>query len=71
MRSAAEALARYADIEVAETEVLRLPRSCTSPTRITGTMRGGTGVLDVVEAVHPSAAVCGTPTPEAAALLRR
>ena len=28
-------------------------------------------MLSVVEAVHPSAAVCGTPTPVAAALLRR
>ena len=71
VRSVAEALARYADIEVAETEVLRLPTIMHLATPITGTMRGGTGVLDVVEAVHPSAAVCGTPTPEAAALLRR
>jgi menaquinone-specific isochorismate synthase len=31
--------------------------------------RGRAGLLDLVGAVHPTAAVCGTPTPEAAAVI--
>lgn len=69
--SVAEALAEYAEIEVAATEVLRLPTIMHLATPITGRLRDQAGVLDVVAAVHPSAAVCGTPTAEAAALLRR
>ncbi|MCW2741728.1 MAG: entC [Blastococcus sp.] len=41
---------------------------------VTGTQRrrgarGGAGLLDLIGAVHPTAAVCGTPTPEAAAVI--
>jgi menaquinone-specific isochorismate synthase len=31
--------------------------------------RGRAGLLDLIEAVHPTAAVCGTPTPDAAAVI--
>lgn len=71
VRSVAEALARFAEIEVSPTEVLRLPTIMHLATPIAGRLTGEAGVLSVVEAVHPSAAVCGTPTPVAAALLRR
>lgn len=71
VRSVADALADFAEITVSETEVLRLPTIMHLATPIVGTMRREAGALEVVEAVHPSAAVCGTPTAEAAALLRR
>ncbi|RBY80261.1 isochorismate synthase [Blastococcus sp. TF02-09] len=36
---------------------------------VTGTQRGSAGLLELVGAVHPTAAVCGAPTPAAAALI--
>lgn len=38
-------------------------------TDVTGTQRGTAGLLELVGAVHPTAAVCGTPTPDAATLI--
>lgn len=37
---------------------------------VVGTQRGSAGLLELVGAVHPTAAVCGTPTADAAALVR-
>jgi menaquinone-specific isochorismate synthase len=37
---------------------------------VVGTQRGTAGLLELVGAVHPTAAVCGTPTSDAAALIR-
>lgn len=39
-------------------------------TDVVGAQRGTAGLLELVGAVHPTAAVCGTPTPDAAALIR-
>jgi menaquinone-specific isochorismate synthase len=39
-------------------------------TRIAGRLRTGRGLLDVVAALHPTPAVCGTPRREALALVR-
>ncbi len=56
-------------------ELLTLPNVRHLATDITGTQcRTGpgsdAGLLDLVDAVHPTAAVCGTPTPVAAQLIR-
>ncbi|WP_040338593.1 isochorismate synthase [Candidatus Blastococcus massiliensis] len=38
-------------------------------TDVIGTQHGAAGLLELVGAVHPTAAVCGTPTPDAATLI--
>jgi len=48
-----------------ETEVLRIPGIQHLHTPITGTRPAGVGILDLVESLHPSPAVAGTPTPAA------
>jgi menaquinone-specific isochorismate synthase len=45
--------------------VLHLPNVMHLATDVTGVVRPGRGVLDLVAALHPTAAVCGTPTEEA------
>jgi menaquinone-specific isochorismate synthase len=58
----------------AEPDLLTLANVRHLATDVTGTQRrrgphGGAGLLELVGAVHPTAAVCGTPTPDAAALI--
>jgi len=69
VRAGAARRATGADVTVAGPFVLRLPRIMHLATDITGTLRSGLSALDVAGVVHPSAAVCGTPTDVAAALL--
>ncbi|SOC49173.1 isochorismate synthase [Blastococcus aggregatus] len=54
----------------AEPELLTLANVRHLATDVVGTQRGTAGLLELVGAVHPTAAVCGTPTPDAAALIR-
>jgi menaquinone-specific isochorismate synthase len=58
----------------AEPDLLTLANVRHLATDVTGTQRrrgprGAAGLLELVGAVHPTAAVCGTPTPDAAALI--
>jgi len=58
----------------AEPELLTLANVRHLASDVTGTQRrtgarGGAGLLELVGAVHPTAAVCGTPTPDAAAVI--
>ncbi len=52
-----------------EPEVLRLPNVVHLSTDISGTLLDGGSLLRLAEAVHPTAAVGGTPTPAAVALI--
>lgn len=49
--------------------VLRLPNVLHLASDLTGLTAGDTGVLSLVAALHPTAAVCGTPTVVAAAVI--
>ncbi len=53
----------------AEPALLTLANVRHLATDVVGTQRGTAGLLELVGAVHPTAAVCGTPTPDAAALI--
>ncbi|MGY1916187.1 isochorismate synthase [Blastococcus sp. SYSU DS0973] len=53
----------------AEPELLTLANVRHLATDVVGTQRDSAGLLELVGAVHPTAAVCGTPTPDAAALI--
>lgn len=50
--------------------LLELPRLAHLATDLAGDVVGDAGVLDLVAALHPTAAVAGTPTPAAVALIR-
>ncbi|MEN2742816.1 isochorismate synthase [Microbacterium sp. X-17] len=49
---------------------LKLPNLWHLATDIAGTLSDGSSSLDLADALHPTAAVAGTPTPEALALIR-
>ena len=49
--------------------VLSLPNVLHLASDVTGVVAGDTGTLALVDALHPTAAVCGTPTPAAARLI--
>ncbi|GAA4155554.1 isochorismate synthase [Leifsonia shinshuensis] len=49
---------------------LKLPNLWHLATDIAGTLSDGSSSLDLADALHPTAAVAGTPTPEAVALIR-
>jgi isochorismate synthase len=49
---------------------VRTPAVWHLSTRIEGTPRPGIGVLDLVAALHPTPAICGTPTDAAARLIK-
>jgi menaquinone-specific isochorismate synthase len=72
VNSVASALAPYCSgMFVAETPfVLRLPNVMHLASDITGVVRGQTSVIELAAAIHPSAAVCGTPTAAARQLIR-
>ena len=71
VRSVADALAPHcSSMNVPETPfVLHLPNVMHLATDVTGVLRDGTTSLDLAASLHPSAAVCGTPTPVADALI--
>jgi menaquinone-specific isochorismate synthase len=76
VRSLVDALLPFcADLDVpAEPDLLTLANVRHLATDVTGTQRsrgaaGSAGLLDLVGAVHPTAAVCGTPTDRAGALI--
>ena len=49
---------------------LKLPNLWHLATDVEGTLSDGSSSLDLVDALHPTAAVAGTPTPDALALIR-
>lgn len=61
-RSVAERLASVAEVTTRDPEVKRLTRIMHLATDITGTLREPRSALGLAGLVHPSAAVCGTPT---------
>ncbi|WP_196716804.1 isochorismate synthase [Actinomyces trachealis] len=68
--SALEALEPLcAMVECPERFVLTLPNVLHLASDVTGVVAGDTGALSLVGALHPTAAVCGTPRQEAAALI--
>lgn len=69
VRSVAERLAEVAAVQVSEPTVLTLATIQHLATLVTGQLRGTATALELAELVHPSAAVCGTPTAEAAKLI--
>ncbi|GAA1655541.1 chorismate-binding protein [Fodinicola feengrottensis] len=70
--SAAEALGPYcAELDVPDQpSVLRLANVVHLSTDLTGRLARPVSVLELAGALHPTAAVCGTPTPVAAAYIR-
>lgn len=73
VRSVTQVLAEHcASVNVPdEPSVLHLPNVMHLATDITGALSTPVGVLDLVRDLHPSAAVCGTPTLAAAAVIDR
>jgi menaquinone-specific isochorismate synthase len=71
VRSVVQALAPHcASTEVATTPyVLHLANVLHLATDVAGVLADGTSALGLAAALHPSAAVCGTPTAEAATLI--
>lgn len=71
VRSVADALAPHCtSMNVPETPfVLHLPNVMHLATDVTGVMRNGASALTLAASLHPSAAVGGTPTREAVALI--
>jgi menaquinone-specific isochorismate synthase len=72
VESVAESLAQHcAELQVpARPRVLRLANVQHLATDVTGEITDGSTVLDLVAALHPTAAVCGTPTPTALEVIR-
>ncbi|MDO4242166.1 MAG: chorismate-binding protein [Actinomyces sp.] len=56
-------------VEAPERFVLTLPNVLHLASDISGVVAGDTGALALVGALHPTAAVCGTPTPAASRLI--
>ena len=73
VRSVADALALHCDpVEVpGDPFVLELPNVMHLATDVTGTVTDGATSLGLVASLHPSAAVCGTPTEVARGLIRQ
>lgn len=72
VRSVSSRLAPIAKVHVEQPYVLKLRTIMHLATTITGTLapeHAGLSALEIAEAVHPSAAVCGTPTERAAELI--
>ena len=72
VRSVADALAPHCtSMNVPETPfVLHLPNVMHLATDVTGVVADGATVLGLVDALHPTAAVCGTPTSAALDVIR-
>jgi menaquinone-specific isochorismate synthase len=72
VRSVADALAPFAaELVVPRTpELLRLANVTHLMTDVTARLDGAETALDLVAALHPTAAVCGTPTADAYSLIR-
>ncbi|MDO5495970.1 MAG: chorismate-binding protein, partial [bacterium] len=68
VRSVADRLATVATIEEAEPRILSMPTIQHLATEITGILTEPLSALALAELVHPSAAICGTPTEAAARL---
>jgi len=63
VRSVADALSSHGTLNVPETPfVLHLPNVMHLATDVTGVVHDGRSALELVADLHPSAAVCGTPT---------
>ncbi|MDO5726505.1 MAG: isochorismate synthase [Bowdeniella nasicola] len=62
-------LEKIADVTIAPTRVVELPTIMHLATDITGQLRRDISALEIAGMLHPSAAICGTPTEGAAAVL--
>jgi menaquinone-specific isochorismate synthase len=70
VRSVADALARHGTLNVPDAPfVLHLPNVMHLATDVTGVVHDGRTALELVADLHPSAAVCGTPTDVARATI--
>jgi len=70
VRSVADALADHGSLNVPESPfVLHLPNVMHLATDVTGVVHDGRTALELVADLHPSAAVCGTPTDVARATI--
>ena len=67
--SVAERLATLATVRRSDPHVIRLPRIMHLATDLTAELRSPASALAVAGVLHPSAAVCGTPTALAASVL--
>lgn len=67
--SVAQTIGHLLDLMQHPTIVLKLPNIAHLSTELTADLHAGTSLLQVVEAMHPTAAICGTPTATAARLL--
>lgn len=68
-RSVLDRLGEVADVTSVDPVVIRLPRIMHLATDVTGVLREPLSALEVAGLLHPSAAVCGTPTDVAAQVL--
>lgn len=57
------------DVRAGDTFTLRLPNLWHLASDVTGTLDDGAGALDLLIGLHPTAAVAGTPTPDAVAVI--
>lgn len=70
--SVIEALTEHASsLDVGDVFALQLPNLWHLATDIDGELADGSSSLDLVDALHPTAAVAGTPTPRALAVIAR
>ncbi|MEO6203828.1 MAG: isochorismate synthase [Mycobacteriales bacterium] len=71
VRSVVEALGRHGDVDLpAEPFVLELRNVMHLATDVRAVVGDGSTSLDLLASLHPSAAVCGSPTADALALIR-
>lgn len=68
-RSVSARLAAVADVTIGRPEILRLPTIMHLSTEVTGSLTEPLSALEVAALIHPSAAVCGTPTERATQLI--
>jgi menaquinone-specific isochorismate synthase len=69
--SVTDTVGHLLDLSPHPTVVLKLPNIAHLSTELTADMHPGVGLVETVEAMHPTAAICGTPTATAARLLRQ
>lgn len=70
VRSVVDALRPLTNtLRTSEAYTLKLPNVWHIATDVSGTLATGTSSLDLVDALHPTAAVAGTPTPNALTLI--
>ncbi len=69
--SVTETIGHLLDLHSHPTVVLKLPNIVHLSTELTADLHSGVRLAEVIEAMHPTAAICGTPTSTAAQLLHQ